>query len=102
MFCLLPDTITFRVLSISSMVVPSVIIAHKKGGYLGSRAKILCYVDKNRYFFWLYPLIRTPVVLLVILGRAGWNGYQALLGTTGVPLVTREPDGSSTVGLLTT
>ena len=50
----------------------------------------------------LYPLIGTPVALLVVLGRAGLNGNQALLGTTGVPLVTREPDGSSTVGLLTT
>ena len=36
-----------------------------------------------------YPLIRTPVVLLVVLGRAGWYCYQTLLGTTGVPLVSR-------------
>ena len=31
----------------------------------------------------LYPRIRTPVVLLVALGRAGWNGNQALLVTRG-------------------
>ena len=48
----------------------------------------------------LYPLIGTPVVLLVVLGRVGWNGNQALLGTTSVWLLG-EPDGSYTVGLLT-
>ena len=36
----------------------------------------------------LYPLIGTPVVLLVVLGRPGLTDDQVLLGTTRVPLVT--------------
>ena len=49
----------------------------------------------------LYPLIRTPMVLLVILREPVGIATRPSRGHLESPWLLGEPDGSSTVGLLT-